>query len=64
MGYPYPQDTIYPNPSRNPPFPSAHQADKYEARKSKTSDQQNNYSNVIKHHPLQDQQCLVSGNLI
>ena len=64
MGYPYQQDTTYPCPLRNPPFPSAHQADnKYQARRSKIPDQQNKCSNVIQHHVLQEQQCLLSGSL-
>ena len=64
MGYPYPQDTTYPYPLRNPPFPSAHQADnKYQARRSNIPDQQKKCSNVTQHHALQEQQCLVSGSL-
>ena len=64
MGYPYPQDAIYPNPSQNPSFPSAHQAgNKYQSRRCSIPDQRNNYCNVIQHHALQDQECLVSGSL-
>ena len=34
MGYPYPRNTIYTNPSRRPPFSSANQTDKCQARRS------------------------------
>ena len=63
MGYPYPQDAIYTNPSQRPPFPSTDRTDnKYQAR-SNIPGQQNNYSNVIQYHALQDWQCLISGSL-
>ena len=32
MGYRYPQDFIYTNPSRKPPLPSADRTDKYRRR--------------------------------
>ena len=64
MGYPYPQDAIYTNPSRRPPFLFVDLTDnKYQARRSNIPGQQNNYSNVIQNHALQDRQCLVSGSL-
>ena len=64
MGYSYPQDAIYTNPSRRPPFLSVDLNDnKYQARRSNIPGQQNNYSNVIQNHALQDRQCLVSGSL-
>ena len=64
MGYPYPQDAIYTNPSWTPPFPSANRTgNKYQAKRSNISGQQNNYSNVIQIHALQDQQCLISARL-
>ena len=64
MWYPYPQDAIYTNPSRRPPFPSADQTDnKCQARRSNIPGQQHNYSNVTQNHALQDRQCLISGSL-
>ena len=64
MGYPYPRNTIYTNPSRRPPFSSADQTDnKYQARRSNIPGQNNNYSNVIQNHALKDCQCLVSCTL-
>ena len=64
MGYRYPQDTAYTNPSQRPPFPSTDRTDnKYQTRRSNVPGQQNNYSNVIQNHALQDWQCLVSANL-
>ena len=64
MGYPYPRNTIYTNPSRRPPFSSADQTDnKYQARRSNIPGQNNNYSDVIQNHALKDCQCLVSGTL-
>ena len=64
MGYPYPRNVTYTNPSRRPPFSSADQTDnKYQARRSNIAGQNNNYSNVIQNHTLKDRQCLVSGTL-
>ena len=64
MGYRYPPDATYTNPSRRPPFSSADQYDnKHQAKKSNIPGQNNNYSNAIQHHALQDQQCLVSESL-
>ena len=64
VGYPYPQDAIYTNPSRRPPFPSANQTNsKYQTRRPNTPGQQKTYSNVIQNHALQDRQCLASGSL-
>ena len=51
MGHHYPQDSIYTNPSRKPPFPPANQTDnKYQARRSNIPSQHKNYSNVIQNH--------------
>ena len=44
-------------------FPSADQANKYQARRSNIPGQHKNYSNVIQNHALQYRQCLVSDNL-
>ena len=64
MGYPYPRDATYNNPSRQPPFSSANQTDnKYRATRSNIPGKNNNYSNVIQNHALKDRQCLVSGSL-
>ena len=64
MGYPYPRNATYTNPSRQPPFSSSDQTDnKYQARRSNIPGQNNNYSNVIQNHALQDRQGLVSGTL-
>ena len=64
MGYPYPRNAIYTNPSRRPPFSFANQTDnKYQARRSNIPGQNNNYSNVIQNHALKDRQCLVSDTL-
>ena len=64
MGYHYPQDAIYSNPSRKPlPLCTNQTNSKYQARRSNIPSQHKNYNNVIQNHALQDQQCLVSGNL-
>ena len=64
MGYPYPRYATYTNPSRRLPFSSTDQTDnEYQARRSNIPGQDNNYSNVIQNHALQDRQCLVSGTL-
>ena len=64
MGYPYPRNAIYTNPSRRPPFSFTNQTDnKYQARRSNIPGQNNNYSNVIQNHALKDRQCLVSDTL-
>ena len=58
-GYPYPQDATYTSTSRRPFFSSADQTgNKYQPRRTNILGQDNNYSNVIQNHPLQDQQCL------
>ena len=56
MRYRYAQDAIYLNPLRIPPSPSSDQVDnEYQGRRSNIPDQQNNCSNNIQHHALQDQ---------
>ena len=64
MGYPYPRNATYTNPSRRLPFSSADQNDsKYQTRRSNIPGQNNNHSNAIQNHALKDRQCLVSGTL-
>ena len=64
MGYPYPPDATYTNPLRRPSFSSVNQTNnKYQAGRSNIPGQNNNYSNVIQDHALQDRECLVSGTL-
>ena len=64
MGYPYPRNATYTNPSRRPLFSSADQTDnKYQAWRSNIPHQNNNYSDVIQNHVLKNRQCLVSCNL-
>ena len=59
IGYHYPQDATYTNPSRRPLFSSVDQTNnKYQARRNTIPGQHNNYSNVIQNQPLRDQQCL------
>ena len=64
MGYPYPPDATCTNPLRRPSFSSVNQTNnKYQAGRSNIPGQNNNYSNVIQDHALQDRECLVSGTL-
>ena len=64
MEYPYPQDVVYTNPSRPPPFQSpSHTSNKYQVRRSIIPGQHNSYSTVIQNHALQDSQCFASSSL-
>ena len=64
MGYQYPQDPIYTNPSRKPSFPPDNQTDNmHQARRSNIPREHKNYSNVIQNHALKDRQCPVSSNV-